>query len=88
MVNVPTLVKDELTMPVPNVVDERTDVPPILYIPEALMSPVTSNAYAGVVVPIPTLPFCLMTNLFSPEEEAVKMSPAPLLSTTKAARAV
>src|SRR6185369_1871683 len=39
----------------------------------------------GNVVPIPTLPFCFITNLLNPEEDAVKRSPFPLLSTTSPA---
>src|SRR5690348_15352581 len=34
------------------------------------------------------LPFCRMVNLLNPEEEAVKMSPLPLLSTTRPAKLV
>src|SRR5579871_6183126 len=42
----------------------------------------------GFVVPIPTLPFWVITKRFSPLEEAVKRSPVPELSTTSAANDV
>ena len=42
----------------------------------------------GETVPIPMLPFCLMTKRGRPEEEAVKRSPEPLLSTRRAAKEV
>ena len=48
--------------------------------------PLTTNLYPGPVVPMPTLPFCLMTKRFNPEEEAVKISPTPELSTTRVAK--
>src|SRR6266481_209796 len=51
--------------------------------------PATCSANAeGVVVPIPTFPFCVMTNLFNPLEDAVKRSPTPELSTTSPAKDV
>src|SRR3989304_8036819 len=59
---------------------------PVVEISAAVMTEEpTCNFAPGLVVPMPTLPFCLMTKRFSPEEEAVKISPTPELSTTRAA---
>jgi hypothetical protein len=41
--NAPTVVREEVRTPVPNVVAERTEVPLIRYTPWVLVSPITSK---------------------------------------------
>ena len=41
---------------------------------ENLPVPVTSRVVPGILLPIPTFPFCVMTNFVSPEEEAAIIS--------------
>ena len=50
--------------------------------------PRISSSAVGAVVPMPIRPLCLMTKRFNPDEEAVKMSPTPLLSTVREANEV
>src|SRR3990172_12105773 len=48
----------------------------------------TDSKAEGAVVPIPTFPALVMTNLGAPDLEAVNKSPIPLLSTSMAAKEV
>ncbi len=56
--------------------------------PPTEAAPATSRVAVGEVVPIPTLPELVITNLVAPLEEAVNKSPAPALSITMAAKEV
>ncbi|KKP80278.1 MAG: hypothetical protein UR81_C0031G0008 [Candidatus Levybacteria bacterium GW2011_GWB1_35_5] len=46
-------------------------------------NPFTSKFPSGTAVPIPTFPLFVITNFVAPDLEAAKISPNPLLSTTK-----
>ena len=59
-----------------------------VFAPDVVNDPLTSSVAVGSAVLIPILPFCLMTNLVLPEDEAVNISPDPELSTVSAAKEV
>ena len=55
-------------------------------LPAAVALPATCRSSKGMAVPMPTAPLFLTTNWVIPEDEAVKISPVPELSTTRVAK--
>ncbi len=54
------------------------DKPRVFPVNEDMELPLTCNRVAGVVVPTPTFPLWVITNLGKPDEDAVKRSPTVL----------